>query len=303
MSSKAVSTFRELSSRKIQNAQEPIVMVTAYDGPSVRFAENGGADIVLVGDSAAMVMLGYESTMSMTHDEMKMLVAAVARSTYNLPIISDMVWGSYHVSHETTVQNAIELVRAGAHAVKIEGGINRVDTIGALVDAQIPVVGHVGLTPQSILELGGYSVQGKDFSHAQDVLNDARAVEQAGASMLVVECVPDALSRTITEELSIPVIGIGAGRHVDGQVLVMHDLLGISSVEKKPKFVRRFANLESQATSAVAEYVASVKDGGFPSSQETYHMADDVIAEMHKTDSAKGQKPTLGTSNNIKIAD
>lgn len=281
MSSKAITALQSIFNRKNLDEKEPIVMVTAYDAPTMRFAVSGGADIVLVGDSAAMVMLGYESTMKMKNAEMEMLVSAVSRVESDIPIIADMVWGSYHVSVEKAVKNAIDLIRAGAHAVKIEGGTERIDTVKALVDAQIPVVGHVGLTPQSLLELGGYSVQGKDFSRAQKVLEDARAIAQAGASMLVVECVPDALSRAITEELKIPIIGIGAGRHVDGQVLVIHDLLGIGEFDS-PKFVRKFAHLESAATQAVKAYADAVREGSFPNSQETYHMADDVVAEMQK---------------------
>ncbi len=281
MNSTAIKSFQQLCSRKVASGSDPVVMITAYDAPTMRYATAGGADIVLVGDSAAMVMLGYESTMSMTTNEMEILVGAVARTDSDLPVVADMVWGSYHVSTEKAVKHAIDLVRAGAHAVKIEGGQERVDVIRAIVDAKIPVIGHVGLTPQSLLELGSYQVQGKDFSRAQQVLLDARAVEQAGASMIVVECVPDALSRTITEELSIPVIGIGAGRHVDGQVLVMHDLLGIGPGEL-PKFVRTYADVENTAREAVAKYVADVREGNFPNSEETYHMADDVVAELRK---------------------
>lgn len=281
MSTRASKNFSELVSRKAVRNDEPIVMITAYDAPTMRFARKGDADIVLVGDSAAMVVLGYDSTMSMTTQEMEMLVSAVARESGDIPVVADMVWGSYHVSKEKAVKHAIELVRAGAHAVKVEGGETRKEIIEAIVQAEIPVVGHVGLTPQSILGLGSYSVQGKDFARAQQVVLDARAVQEAGASMIVVECVPDALSRTITEELTIPVIGIGAGRHVDGQVLVMHDILGIgSSLETSPKFVRRYSEVEKVATDAVKTYAADVRSGSFPSSAETYHMADDVEAEL-----------------------
>lgn len=278
-----MKSLKQLFARKAASGDAPIVMVTAYDAPTMRFATTGGADIVLVGDSAAMVMLGYESTMLMKTKEMEMLVGAVARADSDLPIIADMVWGSYHVSSEKAVKNAIDLVHAGAHAVKVEGGQDRVDVIRAIVAAKIPVIGHVGLTPQSLLELGGYNVQGKDFSRAQQVLLDARAVAEAGASMIVVECVPDALSRAITEELNIPVVGIGAGRHVDGQVLVMHDLLGLGEGDK-PKFVRHFAELEEAATSAVETYAREVREGTFPSSDETYHMADDVVSELRKSE-------------------
>ena len=271
--------FIELCNRKVSNGDEPIAMVTAYDAPTMRFAKN--ADVVLVGDSAAMVVMGYESTMSITHNEMLMLVKSVVRTneknTDRKPIIADMVWGSYHVSIEKTIESAIELIQAGAHAVKIEGGANRVETIKALVDAQIPVVGHIGLTPQSILSMGKYGVIGKDFEQAKAVLADAHKVVNAGVSMLVVECVPDGLSRTITEEVSVPVIGIGAGRHVDGQVLVMHDLLGIKDGSRNSaKFVREYSNVEEVAIDSVSAFVNDVKKGTFPSSEETYHMSDDL---------------------------
>ncbi len=271
-------------------------MVTAYDAPTTRFAQNGGADVVLVGDSAAMVMLGYESTMKMSHDEMKMLVCAVTRTSNELPIIADMVWGSYHSSDEKAVENAIELIKCGAHAVKVEGGLERVSTIKALVSAKIPVVGHVGLTPQSILEMGSYKVQGKDLENAQQVFEAARSVQEAGAVMLVIECVPDALSRAITSELTIPVIGIGAGRHVDGQVLVMHDLLGIGT-DRKAKFVRQYCDVESQSQQAVEKFGEDVRLGNFPNSNETYHMADDVIAEVQKSTFVPGSDPTKGAKH------
>ena len=281
MSSKAIKNFHTLCNSKVSSGSQSIVMVTAYDLPTMRFATNSVAEFVLVGDYCAMWMLGYESRMKMTHDEMKMFVGAVARAQSDVPIVADMVWGSYHSSDKKAIENAIELIQCGAHAVKLEGGTERVATIRAMVSAKIPVVGHVGLTPQSILEMGSYKVQGRDLENAQQVLTDARAVQDAGASMLVVECVPDALSRIITEELDIPVIGIGAGRHVDGQVLVMHDLLGIG--EGKPaKFVRQYSDFEAQGVSAVSRFVDDVRQSNFPNSSETYHMADDVVEEMQK---------------------
>ena len=281
MSSTAIEKFHKLCLHKASADIASVVMLTACDAPTMRLATNGGADIVLVGDSAAMVMLGYESTMQMTHEEMKMLVSAVGRVESDVPIIADMVWGSYHASNEKAIENAVELIHSGANAVKVEGGIERVSTISALISAKIPVVAHIGLTPQSILEMGSYKVQGKDLENAQQVLSDAKAVEKAGACMVVVECVPDALSRTITEELDIPVIGIGAGRHVDGQVLVMHDLLGIGQ-DTPAKFVRRYSELETLGVQAVTKYAEDVRNGNFPNSAETYHVADDVVEEMQK---------------------
>lgn len=297
--STASQKFAELCQRKSTNGDDPIVMVTAYDAPTMRFA-HGGADIVLVGDSAAMVVLGHDSTISITHKDMLRLVKAVVRanesSEKQLPIIADMVWGSYHVSVEKTIEAAIELVQAGAHAIKIEGGTKRIEVIKALVDAEIPVVGHIGLTPQSILALGKYGVAGKDFEQAKEVLADAHSVVNAGVSMLVVECVPDGLSRTITEELNVPVIGIGAGRHVDGQVLVMHDLLGIKDGSRKPaKFVREYANVEDIAKDAVARFADDVKNGTFPSSEETYHMSDDL--DKYLKSGARGLKENEATDD------
>jgi 3-methyl-2-oxobutanoate hydroxymethyltransferase len=282
MAMSAIKKWNELCRVERGSESEPIAMVTAYDAPTMRFARDAGVDVVLVGDSAATVMLGYESTMSMTKEEMLMLVSAVARESRDTPVIADMVWGSYHVSPQEAVAHAIDLVRAGAHAVKLEGGTNRVDVITAIVNAEIPVVGHVGLTPQSILDMGSYSVQGKDLENAQQVVADARAVVEAGVSMLVVECVPDALSRTITEAVDVPVIGIGAGRHVEGQVLVMHDILGVGDEgAKQPKFVRRYLDGEKLNREAVSKFVSDVRSGAFPSSNETYHMADDVVEELH----------------------
>ncbi len=291
--------FQELSRRKVHDGSEPIVMVTAYDAPTMRFAQNGNVDLVLVGDSASMVVLGNESTLEISKKEMLMLVKAVAKQNMKqIPVVADMVWGSYHVNKDQAIEHAIDLVRAGANAVKIEGGKNRVEIMRALVDAEIPVVGHVGLTPQSLLTLGSYKVQGKELEQAQRVIEDAKALAQAGASMLVLECVPDALSRVITEELDIAVIGIGAGRHVDGQVLVMHDILGIGNSDQyiKPKFVRQYLNVEELATNAVSEFVDDVKNSKFPASSETYHMADDVVSELQDK-----EKQASENKDNIEI--
>lgn len=251
----------------------PLVMVTAYDTPSARIADDAGVDIILVGDSVAMVVLGYEDTLSVTIDDMAHHTAAVARAKPKAMVVADMPWMSYHVSREETVRNAARLMRAGAAAVKLEGGHKRLDMIGAILDAEIPVMGHLGLTPQSVHMLGGFKVQAKEFDAARALVDDAVALAEAGCFSLVLECVPDAVATTVTESVAIPTIGIGAGASCDGQVLVFHDLLGING-GRAPKFVRRYADLRGVATVAVAEFADDVRSGRYPSEAETYHFAD-----------------------------
>ena len=253
----------------------PLVMVTAYDYPSARVADGAGVDMILVGDTLAMVVLGYEDTLQVTTDDMAYHVAAAARANPQALLIGDLPWLSYHVSHEETVRNAAQLIRAGAAAVKLEGGRKRLASIEAILDAEIPVMGHVGLTPQSVHALGGFKVQGKRLDAARLIVDDAVALAEAGCFAIVLECVPDAVARMITESVSVPTIGIGPGRHCDGQVLVYHDLLGLED-RMKPKFVRRYASLKADATAAVARYADDVRAGRFPASDETYHVADDV---------------------------
>ncbi len=253
----------------------PLVMVTAYDYPSARVADAAGVDMILVGDTLAMVVLGYEDTLQVTTDDMAHHVAAAARAKPQALLIGDLPWLSYHVSHEETVRNAAQLVRAGAAAVKLEGGRKRLASVEAILDAEIPVMGHVGLTPQSVHALGGFKVQGKRLDAARLIVDDAVALAEAGCFAIVLECVPDAVARMITESVPVPTIGIGAGRHCDGQVLVYHDLLGLEE-RMKPKFVRRYASLKADATAAVARYADDVRAGRFPASDETYHVADDV---------------------------
>jgi 3-methyl-2-oxobutanoate hydroxymethyltransferase len=253
----------------------PLVMVTAYDFPSARIADAGGVDMILVGDTLAMVVLGYEDTLQVTTDDMAHHVAAVARAKPRALLIGDLPWLSYHVSTEETVRNAAQLVRAGAAAVKLEGGRKRLGAVEAILDAEIPVMGHVGLTPQSIHAVGGFKVQGKQLDAAQAIVDDAVALADAGCFAIVLECVPDAVARLVTDAVPVPTIGIGAGRHCDGQVLVYHDLLGLED-RMKPKFVRRYASLKGDATAAVSRFAEDVRAGRFPSSDETYHLADDV---------------------------
>jgi 3-methyl-2-oxobutanoate hydroxymethyltransferase len=253
----------------------PLVMVTAYDAPSARVADAAGVDMILVGDSVANVVLGYEDTLQVTIDDMAHHVAAAARARPRALLVGDLPWLSYHVSREDTVRNAASLVRAGAKAVKLEGGSKRLDSVAAILDAEIPVMGHLGLTPQSVHALGGFKVQGKRLDAARAIVDDATALADAGCFAIVLECVPDAVARLVTDSVPVPTIGIGAGRHCDGQVLVYHDLLGLED-RMKPKFVRRYASLKADATSAVSRFADDVRAGRFPSSEETYHLADDV---------------------------
>jgi 3-methyl-2-oxobutanoate hydroxymethyltransferase len=251
----------------------PLVMVTAYDTPSARIVDDAGADIILVGDSVAMVVLGYDDTLSVTVDDMAHHTAAVARAKPKAMVVADMPWMSYHVSREDTVRNAARLLRAGASAVKLEGGRKRLDMVGAILDAEIPVMGHLGLTPQSVHMLGGFKVQAKEFDAARALVDDAVALAGAGCFAIVLECVPDAVATMVTEAVPVPTIGIGAGVHCDGQVLVFHDLLGLGG-GRAPKFVRRYADLRGDATMAVAQFADDVRTGRYPSEAETYHFAD-----------------------------
>jgi 3-methyl-2-oxobutanoate hydroxymethyltransferase len=259
----------------------PLVMVTAYDAPSARTVDGAGADLILVGDSVAMVVLGHDDTLQVTTDDMAHHVAAVARTRPNALVVADLPWLSYHVSTAETVHNAARLVRAGAGAVKLEGGRKRIDAVHAILDAEIPVMGHIGLTPQSIHALGGFKVQGKELEAAKALADDACALADAGCFAIVLECVPDAVARVITEQVSIPTIGIGAGRHCDGQVLVWHDLLGFSGTDHRaPKFVRTYASMELVATEAIERFCADVRAGAYPASAETYHMTDQMAEAL-----------------------
>jgi 3-methyl-2-oxobutanoate hydroxymethyltransferase len=257
----------------------PVVMVTAYDAPSARIADAAGVDVLLVGDSVANVVLGYDDTLQVTIADMEHHVAAVARTNPHALVVGDLPWLSYHVSTADTVKNAARLIRAGAGAVKLEGGRKRLDAVRAILDAEIPVMGHLGLTPQSVHALGGFRVQGKDLEAARAIVDDAVALADAGCFAIVLECVPDAVARLVTDTVPVPTIGIGAGRHCDGQVLVFHDLLGLEE-RVTPKFVRRYANLADDARDAIERFAADVRGGRFPASDETYHAADNVADVM-----------------------
>jgi 3-methyl-2-oxobutanoate hydroxymethyltransferase len=263
-------TAPAVRARKRSRGGEPLVMITAYDAPSAAIADAAGVDLILVGDSVADNVLGYTDTLGVTIDDMAHHVAAVARAKPNALVVGDMPWMSYHVSAEDTVRNAAKLVRAGAGAVKLEGGARRVPMVRAILDAEIPLMGHLGLTPQSVHAQGGYRVQGREPQAAAQLVADATALAEAGCFATVLEGVPDLLAARITADVDIPTIGIGAGGSCDGQVLVFHDLLGLS--DRTPaKFVRRYADLRSLAVAAVQEYAADVRAGRFPSDEETYH--------------------------------
>src|SRR6202790_1979727 len=248
-----------------------ITCLTAYDYATARLLDEAGVDILLVGDSLGMVVLGYKSTLPVTLEEMLHHTRAVRRGTRHALLVADMPYGSYHDDAMEAVRHAIRFVKeAGAEAVKIEGGERRMDLIARLVEAEIPVMGHIGLTPQSVNTFGGFRVQGKTEEAGDQLLRDARAVEAAGAFSIVLESIPRELAARITAELRIPTIGIGAGPDCDGQVLVIHDLVGLS-FGHKPKFARRYANVGEIISRAAAEYCRDVQQGTFPSDEESYH--------------------------------
>ena len=275
----ATITAPAVRARKVRTGADPLVMVTAYDAAGARIADEAGVDIILVGDSLGMVVLGYDDTLQVTVDDMVHHVGAVARAKPAPLVIGDLPWMSYHVSVEDTVRNAARLVRAGAQAVKLEGGRKRVAMIEALIDAEMPVMGHIGLTPQSMHAMGGFKIQGKTIDAANALVDEALAIETAGVFSIVLEGVPDEVARMVTDAVSVPTIGIGAGPHCDGQVLVYHDLLGLQD-RLIPKFVHRYANIKADSVAAVEAYAADVRSGRFPSPDESYHLGADVAEAL-----------------------
>ena len=268
-------TVPDLLQRKAEAADSPnkkkITCLTAYDYPTARLLDEAGVDVVLVGDSMAMVALGYDSTLPLTLEESVHHTKAVRRGVERALVVADMPYGSYHGEIHEALRNAMRFVKeAGAEAVKVEGGERRLEVIARLTEAEIPVMGHVGLTPQSVNALGGYRVQGKTPLTAEQVLRDARSVEAAGAFAIVLEALPRELATEITRTVRIPTIGIGAGPDCDGQILVLHDMLGLT-FQEPPKFARRYANLSEVISNAVREYCADVQSGSFPSDAESYH--------------------------------
>jgi 3-methyl-2-oxobutanoate hydroxymethyltransferase len=254
-------------------------MVTAYDAPGARIADEAGVDLILVGDSLAMVVLGYDDTLQVTVDDIAHHTAAVARAKPTPLVVADLPWLSYHVSVEDTVRNAATLIRAGATAVKLEGGSKRLPMIEALIDAEIPVMGHLGLTPQSVHAMGGFKVQGKDSAAAMQLVSDAKALAHAGCFSIVLEGVPTEVARMVTDAVDVPTIGIGAGPGCDGQVLVYHDVLGIED-RITPKFVRRYAEQKADAVTAMSAYADDVRTGAFPDPDESYHLSSDVAETL-----------------------
>ena len=268
-------SLTDLTDRKSRG--EKLVMVTAYDHPGARLADAAGVDIILVGDSAADNVLGYDTTVPVTVDELLVLVRAVARGTERALVVADMPFGSFQVSDETAVANAVRFVKeAGADAVKIEGAGPSLARVQALVGAGIPVMGHVGLTPQSATMLGGFKAQGRTAAKARQLLADARALEAAGCFAVVLEAVPAEVARRVSDTLHVPTIGIGAGPDCDGQVLVWHDLLGLS--DRRPaRFVKRYADVGSEIRRALEAYAEDVRSGNFPAAEHTYTIPEDEL--------------------------
>jgi 3-methyl-2-oxobutanoate hydroxymethyltransferase len=274
-------TVPDLVQRKVlagaaNSETKKITCLTAYDYPTARLMDEAGIDVVLVGDSVGMVALGYESTLPLTLEEALHHTKAVRRGVKRALVVADMPYGSYHGEIHEALRNAMRFVKeAGAEAVKVEGGERRLELIARLTEAEIPVMGHVGLTPQSVNALGGYRVQGKTPSAAEQLLRDARSVEAAGAFAIVLEAMPREVAAEITRAVRIPTIGIGAGPDCDGQVLVLHDMLGLT-FQDAPKFARRYANVGEVISKAVREYCADVQSGNFPTDAESYHAPGSV---------------------------
>jgi len=269
--------------REMKRRGEKIVMVTAYDAPGGRLADAAGIDLILVGDSSGMVVHGRESTVAVSLDEIMFMTQWVTRGAKRPLVIADMPFGSYEISDEQAVANAVRLVKeGGADAVKLERGGTSVERARAIAAAGIPVMGHVGLTPQTATVLGGFKAQGRTAERARGLLEDARALEAAGCFAIVLEAVPPAVARTATRALSVPTIGIGAGPDTDGQVLVWHDMLGYYE-GRAPRFVKRYADLGAVITEALERFADDVRNGAFPEQRHTYAMPDEEAAAFEET--------------------
>ena len=268
--------------RAAKEKGEKLVCLTAYDYPTARVVDEAGVEIILVGDSMGNVIHGYGNTIPVTLDEILSAVKAVNRGSNRALIVADMPYGSYHTGDNKAVRNALKLMKGGgAEAVKLEGGRNRVDLVKRLVDEEIPVMAHVGLTPQSVHKLGGYRVQGKTFDAAQILIEDAKMLEEAGAFAIVLELVPREIAEIITKELKISTVGIGAGSHCDIQVLVLHDLIGFT-FGRQPRFVRQYANVSQVITEAINGWVEDVRGGKYPNEKESYGLPEEVDLETLK---------------------
>ncbi|VEF47992.1 3-methyl-2-oxobutanoate hydroxymethyltransferase [Bacillus freudenreichii] len=266
---------------KMKEAGEKIVMLTAYDYPQAKLAEAAGVDMILVGDSLGMVVLGYDSTVPVTTYDMIHHTKAVKRGAKDTFIVTDLPFMTYHISREEALRSAGKIMQeSGAHAVKVEGGGEVIETIRALTNAGVPVVGHLGLTPQTAGVLGGYKVQAKTATAAAALIEDAKKCEEAGAFALVLECIPHQLGREVASQINIPVIGIGAGADTDGQVLVFHDVVTFG-VDRVPKFVKKFADIDHEASRGIKEYIREVKTGTFPEKQHTFEMKQEELAFLY----------------------
>lgn len=274
-----VFTIDKFKSLKAEGKK--ITVLTAYDYTTAKIMDEEGVDSILVGDSLGMVVLGYENTLQVTMDDMVHHTKAVVRGTKNAFVIGDMPFLSYHISVEESIRNAGRLIReAGANAVKLEGGQEVIDKIRGIVDAKIPVVGHLGLTPQSVNILGGFKVQGKNIDQAQKIIDDAIALEEAGVCAIVLECIPAGLAKIISEKLTIPTIGIGAGADCDGQVLVIHDILGMYD-NFVPKFVKKYGEVGDSYRKAIRDYISEVESKAFPETKHTFSINDDVLKKLY----------------------
>jgi 3-methyl-2-oxobutanoate hydroxymethyltransferase len=280
---------------ELKRRGQKLAMVTAYDFPSGRIADEAGVELVLVGDSAGMVVLGNESTVPVTMEELLMLTRAVTRGARRPLVVADMPFGSFQVSDEKAVENAIRFVKeAGADAVKLEGAGPMLTRVQSIVQAGIPVMGHVGLTPQSATMLGGFKTQGKTAEAARQLVEDAVALEEAGAFSVVLEAIPAPVAAEVTQRLSVPTIGIGAGRGTDGQVLVYHDLLGLTEGHL-PRFVKRYANLSREIRDALEAYAEEVRAGTFPEDEHTYEMPDEELERFRSSRSPRATSPNVHT--------
>ncbi len=290
MSEQKYMTVPLFRANKVRAGANPLVMVTAYDAPGALIADRAGVDAILVGDSMGNTVLGYEDTLAVTIDDMVRHTQAVARVRPHAMVIADMPWMTYHVSKAETLHYAAALIRAGAQGVKLEGGRQRTAMITALTEAEIPVMGHLGLTPQSRNVMGGYKVQARELDDAIRLIEDARLLVEAGCFSIVLEGVPDAVAMVVTELVDVPTIGIGAGISCDGQVLVFHDVLWLLLDAPKPNFVRRYDNLAERAVEALTRYARDVRTKVFPSEEESYHLSASVAETLRQRLQKEGKE-------------
>ncbi len=271
-------TIRDLA--RMKRRGEKIPMITAYDYTSAQLVERAGIPLILVGDSLGQVVLGYDSTVPVSMDDMVHHIKTVVRGTRRAHVVGDLPFLSYHAGVSDAIRNAGRLLKeAGAQSVKLEGGRSQAETVSRIVQSGIPVMGHIGLTPQAVNQLGGYRVQGKSVKDAVRLMDDAHSLEQAGAYAIVIECVPEPLARMITERVSVPTIGIGAGAGCDGQVQVFHDMMGLYE-DFTPKHARRYAQLGQAMVEATQSYISDVQDGSFPDDSESFPLSDKVLESL-----------------------